>query len=58
MIIALTWGTKWLEASLHAVAWCAYLPPTSGTVKENLDPYGFCTDRQLLEALKKAKLDK
>ena len=27
----------------------------TGTFQENLDPVGFCSDRQLLEAVKKAK---
>ena len=27
----------------------------TGTFRENLDPVGFCSDRQLLEAVKKAK---
>ena len=27
----------------------------TGTLRENLDPVGFCSDRQLLEAAKKAK---
>jgi len=29
----------------------------TGTFRENLDPVGFCSDRQLLEAVKKAKLE-
>ena len=27
----------------------------TGTLRENLDPVGFCSDRQLLEAVKKVK---
>jgi len=30
----------------------------SGSIRENLDPDRFCSDRQLLDALKKAKLDR
>jgi len=30
----------------------------SGTIRENLDPYNFCSDRKLLEAIRRAKLDK
>jgi len=29
----------------------------TGTFRENLDPVGFCSDRQLLETVKKAKLE-
>jgi ATP-binding cassette subfamily C (CFTR/MRP) protein 10 len=30
----------------------------SGTIRENLDPFRFCSERQILDVVKKSKLDK